>query len=134
MYVLKLATFAVLGITSIAALGHAQSPMSSRASNITPSDTRSSIAPALPTPPVGSDAGLNAYLRAAHNALVAGRTGEAQQSLEMAETRVLSRVVSPDQASSPDPDPAVSQIRSALQSLGDGDRGQALQTIDAMAR
>jgi hypothetical protein len=134
MYVLKLATFAVLGMTSIAGLAQAQTPMSSRASNITPADTRSSVAPALPTPMVGADAGVNAYLRAAHNALVAGHTGEAQQSLEMAETRVLSRVVSPDQASSADPDPAVSQIRNALQSLGDGDRGQALQIIDAMAR
>jgi hypothetical protein len=134
MYVLKLATFAVLGMTSIAALAQAETPMSSRASNITPADTRSTIAPALPTPMVGADAGPNAYLRAAHNALVAGRTGEAQQSLEMAETRVLDRVVSPDQASSPNPDPAVSQIRSALQSLGDGNRDQALQTIDAMAR
>jgi hypothetical protein len=143
MYVLKLATFAVLGMTSVAALAqaqtmsgsmHASTPMSSRASNITPADTRSTIAPALPTPMVGADAGPNAYLKAAHDALVAGRTGEAQQSLEMAETRQLARVVSPDQASSPDPDPAVTQIQNALQSLGDCDRGHALQIIDAMAR
>lgn len=147
---LKLATFAVLSMTSIATLVNAQSmsgttgagggrmhastPVSSRASNISPADTRSNIAPALPTPMVGADSGPNAYLKAAHDALVSGRTGEAQQSLEMAETRVLDRVVPPDQAGSPNADPAVTQIQSALQSLGNGDRGRALQIIDAMAR
>jgi hypothetical protein len=146
---LKLATFAVLGMTSIAALAqaqtmngntgpasgrmHASEPMSSRASNISPADTRSNIAPALPTPAVGADAGTRAYLKAAHDALVAGRTGEAQQSLEMAETRQLDRAVPPDQANSPDPDPTVSQIQHALRSLGNGDRGRALNIIDAMA-
>jgi hypothetical protein len=132
---LKLATFALLGMTSIVALAQAQmTPMSTHASNIGPADTRSSIAPALPTPAVGPDAGPNGYLRAAHDALVAGRTGEAQQSLEMAETRELARVVSPEQASMPDGNPAVAQIRDALHVLGNGDRAGALQIIDAMAR
>jgi len=147
---LKLAAFALLGVTSIVSLAQAQmmngatdsgnggmrasTPLSTRASNIGPADMRSSIAPALPTPPVGDDGGPGAYLRAAHDALVAGRTGEAQQSLEMAETRALARSVPPEQASMPDPNPAVSQIRDALHVLGDGNGGRALEIIDAMAQ
>ena len=150
MRCLKLATFAILGMTSIVSLAQAQTmngatdhgnggrrastPLSTRASNIGPADTRSNIAPALPTPPVSADSGPHDYLKAAHDALVAGRTGEAQQSLEMAETRELARVVSPEQANTPDPDPTVSQIRDALRVLGDGNRGRALEIIDAMAR
>ena len=37
----------------------------------------------------------------------------------MAETRVLARSVSPDQATMPDPDPAVSQIIDAMHVLGE---------------
>ena len=59
-------------------------PLSDRASNIGPGDTRSSIAPNLPAPPLGEDAPVQAYLQAARSALIAGRTGEAQQALEMA--------------------------------------------------
>jgi len=144
---LKLMTFAsaIAGAISLAPLAHAQTryvpdglgigrePVSSRASNILSEDSGSAIAPALPTPPVGPDAGPHDYLRAARHAIASGRTGEAQQSLEMAETRVLTRVVTPDAASAPDPDPAVSQIRDALHALGEGDRARALQIIDAMA-
>ncbi|MGD0432504.1 MAG: hypothetical protein ABSA58_15590 [Acetobacteraceae bacterium] len=147
---LQLATFALLGIGSAAYLAHAQSvdsttatgasgnsgmhePFSKRASNIEASDTRSNIAPALPTPPVGDSAPVRDYLRAAHDALVAGRTGEAQESLEMAETRALDRSVDPETANTADPNPRVTQIQNALQVLGQGDRGQALQIIDAMA-
>jgi hypothetical protein len=142
---LKLMIVAVLGVTSIASLAHAQGyvtdglgtgrdPVSTRASNITPNDSRSAIAPALPVPQVGPDASPGAYLHAARAALAAGRTGEAQQSLEMAETRELARWVPPADANLPDADPAVSQIQNALHALGAGDRGRALDIIDAMAR
>ena len=68
-------------------------PFSDRASNITPQDTTSVIAPNLPSPPLGANASVRDFLTAARSALVQGRTGEAQQSLEMAETRALDRSV-----------------------------------------
>ena len=64
-------------------------PMGTRASNIDGSDTRSTIAPNLPSPSLGPDASPVDFLRAAQASLQAGRTGEAQQSLEMAQTRLL---------------------------------------------
>src|SRR5579862_2271701 len=67
--------------------------LSNRAGNIGPQDTRSEIAPNLPSPSVGQDSPPAAYLRAARTALLQGRTGEAQQALEMAETRALDRSV-----------------------------------------
>ncbi len=76
-------------------------PRSNRASNITPSDTRSSVAPNLPSPPIGENASPRAYLIAARGALAAGRTGEAQQSLEMAQTRLLDRSVPLFQTNTP---------------------------------
>ena len=91
------------------------------------------VAPALPTPPVGTEAAPHDYLKAARDALTAGRTGEAQQSLEMAETRELTRAVPPEDAARPDPNPAVNQIRDALHALGRGQRERALQIIDALA-
>lgn len=145
MRCLKIMTVAALGMAPIVSLAHAQGryvidgmgtgkePVSTKAANILPEDARSAIAPALPTPPVGTDAAPHAYLKAARDALTAGRTGEAQQSLEMAETRELARAVPPEAASMPDPDPAVTQIRDALHALGNGDRARALNIIDAMA-
>jgi hypothetical protein len=144
MRYVKLMTVAVLGMASLTSLAHAQGyvtdglgtgrdPLSTRASNIGPQDTRSGVAPALPIPSsVGPDSSPVAYLHAARNALAAGHTGEAQQSLEMAETRQLARVVPPDAANTPDGDPVVSQIDSALRALGHGDRAQALQIVDQM--
>ena len=158
MRMLKLATFALLGVTSIAGLAQARSPMlantgpeadasfssagiypspndprSTRASHILPDDTRSTIAPRLPTPDVGEDADARDYLRAARAALNAGRTGQAQQSLEMAETRLLTRETTQDAATMPDDGPRVNRVRDALHALGEGDRGRALNIIDAMA-
>jgi hypothetical protein len=106
-------------------------PLSDKASNITPSDTQSSIAPNLPSPPVGENAASRDYLVAARAALAAGRTGEAQQSLEMAETRALDRSVPLFQTSVPDNNPLIAEIRSALDALGSGDRMRAMQIIEA---
>jgi hypothetical protein len=62
--------------------------------------------------------------------LVAGHTGQAQQSLEMAETRALGRSVAQNQTSTPSDSPLVSRIRDARHALGSGDRTQAIQLID----
>jgi hypothetical protein len=106
-------------------------PLSDRSSNIGPADTRSTIAPTLPTPAVGPGAGPVQYLQAARASLAAGRTGEAQQSLEMAQTRLLDRSVPYAATDRPSANPAVSQISEALRALGSGDRMRAMQIIDA---
>jgi hypothetical protein len=106
-------------------------PMGTRASNINSADTRSMIAPNLPSPPLGANASPADYLRAAQSALQAGRTGEAQQSLEMAQTRLLDRSVPQGQTNTPDQNPAVTQISQALQALASGDRAQTMQLIES---
>lgn len=106
-------------------------PLGTRASNIDQSDTHSSIAPNLPSPRVGENANAVDYLRAAQSALQSGRTGEAQQSLEMAQTRLLDRSVPQAQTSNPSDNPAVSQISQALKAVAAGDRMRSMQLIDS---
>ncbi len=106
-------------------------PTGTRASNIDQSDTRSQIAPNLPSPAMGPNASAADYLRAAQQSLQTGRTGEAQQSLEMAETRLLDRSVPLGQSSVPDPSPVIGQINQALRALAAGDRSQTMQLIQA---
>ena len=116
-------------------IGTGQSlPMSNRASNINEANTRSVIAPNLPTPPVAPNAGPEAYLQAARVALASGHTGEAQQSLEMAETRILSRSVPYDAANQPIIDPRLSTIAQARHALAAGDRAGAIGFIDQAMR
>lgn len=106
-------------------------PVGTRASNIDSADTRSQIAPNLPSPPIGPNASAADYLHAAQSALRAGRTGEAQQSLEMAQTRLLDRSVPMGQTSNTDDNPAVVQITQALKALAAGDRAQTDQLIQS---
>ncbi len=106
-------------------------PLSDKASNIAPGDTTSAIAPNLPSPPIGENASVRDYLVAARSALLLGRTGEAQQALEMAETRALDRSVPLFQTNTVDQSPLVGEIGQALQALGGGDRGRAVQIIEA---
>jgi hypothetical protein len=144
-----LATAALLGMTMASALAQAPSmadtsagarpghvagtgaslPRSDKASNIGPGDTRSPIAPTLPASDVGENAGPYDYLRAARASLVAGRTGQAQQSLEMAETRSLDRSVAQDQVA-PIDSKFVSRISDARRALGNGDSAHAIELID----
>lgn len=105
-------------------------PMSDKASNIDTQD-RASVAPNLPSPPIGENAPPADYLRAAQASLAAGRTGEAQQSLEMAQTRLLDRSVPYGQTNTPNSNPAVERISKALQALAAGDRAQCMQLIQA---
>jgi hypothetical protein len=105
-------------------------PMSDQAGNITSQDTTSTIAARLPAPPVGDDAAIHDYLLAARNALAAGRTGEAQESLEMAETRALDRSVPLFQTSVPSDDPVVARIAQVLHTLGAGDRLEAMRLLE----
>jgi hypothetical protein len=106
-------------------------PMGTRASNIDQNNTRSMIAPNLPSPTVGANANAVDYLRAAQAALQANRTGEAQQSLEMAQTRLLDRSVPMGQTNNPSDNPAVTQVSQALRALAAGDRVQTMQMIQS---
>ena len=112
-------------------IGTGQSlPLSNNSGNIGPQDTRSSIAPNLPSPNVEENAPPGVYLRAARTALLQGRTGEAQQALEMAETRALDRSVPLFQTGTPSSNPLVDTIEKALDALSTGDRAGAVQLID----
>lgn len=105
-------------------------PLSARPSNIGPQDQGyGRIAPALPSPELGPNASPADYLRAAQAALAAGRTGEAQQSLEMAQTRLLDRSVPYGQVNTPVNSPAISAIGQALQALSAGNTAQCMQLI-----
>jgi hypothetical protein len=105
-------------------------PMSDHAGNITPQDTASPIAARLPEPPVGDEAAIHDYLLAARNALAAGRSGEAQEALEMAETRALDRSVPLFQTGVPSDNPMVARITQVLHTLGNGDRLEAMRLLE----
>ena len=95
-------------------------PMSTKAGNLN-----------LPTPDVGENASAADLLRAARSALIAGRTGEAQQALEMAQTRLLDRSVPLFQTDKPSDNPAVQQISQARQALLAGDRPTCMRLLEA---
>ncbi len=73
-------------------------------------------------------------MRAARTALLQGRTGEAQQALEMAETRALDRSVPLFQTNALSKSPLVDTIQRALKALGAGDRAGAVQYIEQALR
>ena len=106
-------------------------PLSPNASNSGSADPRSTIAPTLPAPSVGEDATPQQLLLAAKAALAAGRTGEAQEAMERAQTRLLDRATPLFQTDRPSTHPGVAQISTALRALGAGDRAGALRNIDA---
>jgi hypothetical protein len=105
-------------------------PRSDRASNIG-TGTMREVAPSLPQPAIGDAASVPDYVNAAREALAGGRTGLAQQSLEMAETRLLDRVV-PGGVIAPSDQEAVMRLRRAREALGAGQREQAMQILDTL--
>jgi hypothetical protein len=105
-------------------------PLSDKSGNISPQDTTSEIAPNLPSPSIGENASVRDYLMAARSALLQGRTGEAQQSLEMAETRALDRSVPLFKTDVRSDNPLIGEIQQALQALGADDRARAVQIIE----
>ena len=103
-------------------------PLSDKASNIT--GGRSTIAPTQPAPVIGEGATAPDYLRAARASLLMGKSGQAQQSLEMAETRLLDHVVPPGGTAAPSSLKMVTHIRDARLALGGGDTATAVAMID----
>jgi hypothetical protein len=126
-----LALLLALGVSpvALAPAAFAQNPTSDHASNIVGSDTASPIAPALPA--LGPGAPPVAFLHAARTALATGRTGEAQQAMEMAETRLLDRSTPLFQTNDPSQNPLIHQIGEARRALGNGDRAQSMQLLDS---
>jgi hypothetical protein len=102
-------------------------PLDIHASNIAPSDTRNAVAPALPTPAVGPSAPPITFLRAARLSLTGGRTGEAQEALERAETRLLDDTARPGMAAPP----ALADTRAARQALAVRNPAGAARNVDA---
>ena len=105
-------------------------PLDLRASNIAPADTRSAVAPAPPVPAVALSAPPVSFLEAARRALAGARTGEAQEALERAETRLLDGTTQPSLAA-PSMVPALASIRAARRALAVHDRAGAAREIDA---
>ncbi len=105
-------------------------PIDRPASNITPFDARSVIAPALPAPAVPSADPPSLFLIAARGAVQAGRTGEAQEALERAETRLLDRALPSPAAPLADNRPAVLAMAVARRALAVHDRQGAITAID----
>jgi len=108
------------------------SPRSDKASNIQTSSRRSDVAPTLPDAGLAEGASTHDYLKVARAALMSGRSGQAQQSLEMAETRMLDRSVPAGQTDIPIHNQTVTEIRDARLALGSGDRTKAISLIDAV--
>ncbi len=112
-------------------IGTGQSlPASDQPSNLEPTTAPVPYGYRLPTPDVDENAPVSVFLDAARRALAAGRAGEAQEALERAESRALSRSVRPSRAGQPSRQPVVERISAARQALGTGDRLHVLQLID----
>jgi hypothetical protein len=105
-------------------------PHSDKASNISHGKQQAAVAPTLPKSGLGDNATSADYLRAARASLVAGHSGQAQQSLEMAETRALDRSVAQGETNVPSDSPMVSRIRDALHALGSRNNKKAVVFID----
>ncbi len=105
-------------------------PASSSASNITPGDTRSMIAPRLPgSEAMGTNETAGGLLRMAQRDLSAHRTGAAQEALERAETRLLDRSTPAGMTNTPDTGPMVQMISQAREALGHNDIAGAQNLI-----
>lgn len=109
--------------------GGAGSPYSTRVSNIDRGDTHSEIAPRLPNPDAAGD-DARSFLMAADRALTKNQTGAAQEALERAQTRVLTRSTDPALASQPDTQMMSRAIADARMALGNRDVARARQIIE----
>ncbi len=106
-------------------------PTSNNASNIDRANTKSPIAPRLPAPGLAEGSTPGQFLMAAKTALRQNHTGECQEALERAETRMLDRSIA--QGSNPvDVNARVGQVREARDALAHGNRARAGQIIDTL--
>lgn len=120
-----------LGLAPVAGLaqGYDHGPVSTQASHTPGSAPTSMIAPRLPEPAGGDNGSPEQFLHEADRAIEMHKTGLAQQSLEMAETRMLDRSTLASQANTPDADPEVRALRRAREALGRRDLREAHEAI-----
>src|SRR6266567_2031417 len=83
--------------------------------------SRGVLANPFPMPSVGEDASPRDFLQAALGAIAAGRTGEAMEALERAESRLLSRSVRPSRAGVPSQSQIVHDVAQARSALAAND-------------
>jgi hypothetical protein len=81
-------------------------------------------------PAIGNDTMSRDYLRAARADLVAGRTGEAQQSLKLAQRRALDQAALPGRTASPNTGLFIARIIDARHALETGNSHYAISLID----
>jgi hypothetical protein len=84
----------------------------------------------LPSPDQTQGNRPSDYLRAAQSALTGGRTGEAEEALERAQTRMLDRSVPLGQTNDASDNPTIGQISQARQALAARNRVACLQLIE----
>ena len=128
---IRLLTAAAIMLAPEVALaqGYDHGPVSDQASHTPGSSSRSDIAPRLPEPAGGDSGSPERYLREADRALSMHKTGLAQQSLEMAETRLLDRSTLASEAGTPDASPEIQALRRAREALGRHDISDAHAAI-----
>jgi hypothetical protein len=95
---------------------------------------KSEVLQPLPAPSVDENAPPQVFIQAALRAIAAGRTGEAQEAIERAESRALIRSVKPSQAEQPSEQPLVQQLTQARLALASGDRLRAATLLEAAAK
>lgn len=96
-----------------------------------PVPARETVLSPLPSPNLPEGAKPSDALRAAQAALAAGRTGQAEEALEQAQTRMLDRSVALGQTNNPSDNPTVGQISQARQALAARDSAACLQLIQS---
>jgi len=122
--------FLTLSLVTVAlAVPAAAQNTSQPASNIKGMTIHSPIAPRLPAVGLPDGATTTQYLQAAQRALSARQTGLAQQALESAETRWLTRSVPADQRQAPYSGPVIENISAGRQALGQKDIQRALTLV-----
>jgi hypothetical protein len=83
----------------------------------------------LPAPAVDANAPPAAFIAAARQALATGKVAEAEESIEQAESRALTRAVKPSLADRPSQQPLVEQLTAARAALAAGDRLRATEIL-----
>jgi len=109
--------------------GGVGSPMSTTAANNAPSRPEA-MGSRLPEPGANSNT-PEALLSAALRDINAGRTGAAQEGLERAQTRILSRTTEPSMAGQPDQTAMSMHIAAARQALGSRNTRAARAEVQA---
>jgi len=144
-----LATAALLGMTSIPAFAQIPPPgppatgarpgevpdiveqrQTPHSSGMMQQSNAPSTTMQAPSASLGNSADTRNHLQAARSALASGRTSQAQEALEMAETRVLNRSMLEGRTEAMPEPQIVADLRDARMALRGGDRQRAIGLVD----